>query len=55
MIPLAIGLCLDFYLVASVIIEGFIVPILAMALFTIFIGLWFVLPRWQRLLRLLSK
>src|SRR5215813_9804542 len=54
MIPLALGICIDFYLVARIITGGYIVPLLAAPLFLIFILLWFVLPRWQSLQRLLS-
>ncbi len=45
MMPLAFGICLDFYLIARVITGGRWVSLLAVALFTIFISLWFVLPR----------
>src|SRR6266550_3241094 len=45
MLPLALGICLDFYLIARVIIGRRWVSLLAVALFAIFIALWFVLPR----------
>ena len=45
MIPLAIGICLDFYLVARVVLGGAIVPWLATALFAVFVTLWFIVPR----------
>ena len=45
MIPLAIGICLDFYLVARVVLGGAIVPWLATALFAVFVALWFIAPR----------
>jgi len=45
MIPLALGTCIDFYLVARVLLDNAVVPVLAVALLAIFITLWFVLPR----------
>ena len=45
MLPLAFGICLDFYLIARVIVGGRWVSLLALALFAIFISLWFVFPR----------
>jgi len=55
MIPLALALCIDFYLVARVILNSFVVPILAVTLFIIFITLWFVLPRWRGLQRMMGR
>jgi hypothetical protein len=55
MIPLALALCIDFYLVARVILNNFVVPILAVTLFIIFITLWFVLPRWRALQRIMGR
>lgn len=49
MLPLALGICLDFYLIAGIVIgEG--AGLLASVLFAIFMVLWFVLPRarWLR-------
>ena len=45
MIPLAFGICIDFYLVARVLLDGPVVPYLATALFAVFVGMWFILPR----------
>jgi DMSO reductase anchor subunit len=45
MIPLALGICIDFYLVARVLLDAPVVPYLACALFAVFVGMWFVLPR----------
>ncbi|HEV2606797.1 MAG TPA: DUF6328 family protein [Xanthomonadaceae bacterium] len=45
MIPLSISLCIEFYIVASVLLDSPLVPALAVALFSVFVGLWFVLPR----------
>jgi hypothetical protein len=45
MIPLALGICLDFYLVARVIVGGRWVALLATALTAFFVMMWFVLPR----------
>jgi uncharacterized protein DUF6328 len=45
MVPLALGICIDFYLVGHVIYPGPVVPVLAAALFATIVFLWFVLPR----------
>ena len=45
MVPLAVSICIDFYLVALVIYPGGLVPVLAAALFVTIIILWFILPR----------
>ena len=45
MVPLALAICIDFYLVAHVIESGALVPVLAVALFATIVILWFVLPR----------
>jgi hypothetical protein len=51
MLPLALGICLDFYLIAGTILRG-AASLLAAALFTVFVGLWFVLPRVRAVRRL---
>ncbi|HZP12948.1 MAG TPA: DUF6328 family protein [Nevskiaceae bacterium] len=43
--PLTLGVCIDFYIVARVLIGGALAPWVATALFSIYVGLWFVLPR----------
>jgi hypothetical protein len=45
MIPLALSVCIEFYLVAHVLLGGPIVPWLATALFAVFVVLWFIVPR----------
>ena len=45
MIPLSISLCIEFYIVASVLLDSSLVTVLALALFAVFVALWFVLPR----------
>ncbi|MDB4949683.1 MAG: hypothetical protein JWM27_2332 [Gemmatimonadetes bacterium] len=46
MVPLALGICADFFLVARVILGPTVVaPIVACALFAVFLVFWFVLPR----------
>jgi Family of unknown function (DUF6328) len=47
--PLALGISLDFYLIAQVILNHALVPLLAVGLFAIFALCWFVLPRAERL------
>ena len=54
MLPLAVALCLDFYLIARVIIGSPWVVLLAAALFLIFFLMWFVLPRARRLQKLIE-
>jgi hypothetical protein len=44
MVPLALSICIEFYLVGRVIEDGTIVPLGAAFLFAVFVGLWFVLP-----------
>jgi Family of unknown function (DUF6328) len=49
--PLAVSMCVDLYLVGRVILDGVGVPLLAAALFAVFITLWFLLPRMRALQR----
>jgi len=46
--PLAVAICLDFYLVARLVLGAGWVAWLAGGLLLVFIGLWFVLPRIRR-------
>ena len=48
MAPLALSICIEFYLVGRVIDGSPIVPLGAAFLFAVFVGLWFVLPRVRR-------
>ena len=45
MVPLAVGICIEFYLVAHIVLSGILVPLLAVALLAVFVACWFVLPR----------
>ncbi len=45
MVPLAMGICIDFYLVGHIIHKSSFVAVLAGALFLLFLVLWFILPR----------
>jgi hypothetical protein len=45
MLPLAVGLCLDFYLVARLITGSVAVLWLSVMLLAVFVGLWAYLPR----------
>ncbi len=54
MAPLALGITVDFYLICKIIVGGAMVVVLAAALFLLFIGLWFVLPRARRLQKVIS-
>jgi len=42
--PLAVAICLDFYLVARLVLHDALVAWLAAGLFAVFVALWFVLP-----------
>jgi hypothetical protein len=44
MVPLALGICIDFYLVAKVLWSG-VAPVLVAVVFAVFVAMWFVLPR----------
>jgi len=44
MIPLALSVCIDFYLVTGLIVKGWIVPVLVSVMFVVYMTLWFVLP-----------
>lgn len=45
MLPLALGICIDFYLIAQIILDNSLSLPLTAALFAIFLILWFALPR----------
>ena len=53
--PLAIAICLDFYLVGFVILRHQWVALLAAALLLVFAALWWALPRSRRLGAMLSR
>ncbi|MFL6591825.1 MAG: DUF6328 family protein [Luteimonas sp.] len=42
--PLAVAICLDFYLVARLVLNDAMVAWLAVVLFAVFVTLWFALP-----------
>jgi hypothetical protein len=49
MIPLTLGMSIDFYLVARVTTNSAVASVFAAVLFGVFVGLWFVAPRlWNR-------
>ena len=49
MVPLTLGMSIDFYLVARVLTDSAIASVFATLLFAAFVGLWFVAPRlWRR-------
>jgi hypothetical protein len=45
MLPLALGVCVDFYLVARIILQSDWSGWLAASLFAVFVALWLALPR----------
>ena len=48
MVPLTLGMSIDFYLVARVTTNAGVASVFAAVLFAIFAGLWFLAPRWWR-------
>jgi len=54
MFPLAISICIEFDLIARIIVGGSIVAFLAGALLAVFILLWVVLPRVDALQKLIE-
>ncbi|HEY3933514.1 MAG TPA: DUF6328 family protein [Gemmatimonadales bacterium] len=55
MIPLATAICLDFYLIASIMIPGPIAALCAIVLAAVFVVAWFALPRWKRLANFVAR
>lgn len=55
MLPLALGICIDFYLIARIIVGTPVVALPAAILLAIFILLWFALPRVESLKRLITR
>lgn len=55
MLPLSLGICIDFYLIAKIILDDTLALLLALALFSVFVLLWFVLPRVEALQRAISR
>ena len=53
--PLALGICVDFYLIARIILGTPVVAFLAALLLGIFVLLWFALPRVEILKRLVLR
>jgi len=54
MLPLALGITIDFALIVGMMFDRAVVVVLASALFAIFLSLWFLLPRWRALRRALG-
>jgi Family of unknown function (DUF6328) len=48
MAPLALSICIDFYLVGHIITKSTFIALLATGLFAFIVALWFVLPRVQK-------
>jgi Family of unknown function (DUF6328) len=46
MVPLALAISIDFFLVAQIIMHNDLVAWLAAAVLGVFFAMWFVLPRW---------
>jgi hypothetical protein len=49
MLPLAIGISLDFFLIAQMIVDGTVALAAAAVLFVVFVALWYGLPRVRRM------
>jgi hypothetical protein len=50
--PLALSLCIEFYLISRVLVGGWLAPALAAILSVVFLFLWFLLPRLRGLQRI---
>ena len=48
MVPLAVAICIEFYLVGHVIYPGPVMRVVASVLFALIVILWFVMPRIRR-------
>jgi DMSO reductase anchor subunit len=49
MVPLMLGICTDFYLIARVTLHrARLSAVLALMLLAMFVGLWLLVPRWHR-------
>jgi hypothetical protein len=55
MVPLAIGVSLEFYLITAVIVDNVAAVFLGALLFAVYVTLWFVLPRTESLQRLMLR
>jgi hypothetical protein len=53
MVPLAVGICLDLYLIGRIIVGNVGGALLSAAVFAVYVTLWFILPRVERIQRLL--
>lgn len=53
--PLAVGLVLEFYLIARIILHNALVPALAAVVLSAFLVLWFLLPRMPTLQRFVAR
>jgi hypothetical protein len=54
MAPLAMALCIDFYLVIAAVTDGIVAPLAAALIFAFVVFFWFVLPRTETLKRLVE-
>ena len=45
MLPLAVSICLDFYLVTRLVLDTTLATVLALTLFAVFALFWFYLPK----------
>ncbi len=52
-VPLAVGVCLDMYLIGRIIVGGVGGALLSTAVFAVYVTLWFILPRVERMQRVL--
>ena len=48
MVPLALGICLDLYLIGTLITSGIWALLLAVLVFMVLVALWFGAPEWMR-------
>jgi hypothetical protein len=52
--PLAISLCIEFYLVSRIVLDSVLAAVVAVMMFGVYMLLWFVLPRAAALQRMLG-
>ena len=55
MLPLAMSISLDFYLIVRVIVGGVVSAVLAVVLFGTFLFMWFIFPRMDDLQRMVDR
>ena len=55
MVPLCLGICVEVFLIADIILERSIAALISVLLFGVFVFFWFVLPRVERLRHIAAR